>query len=174
MSSASVPCTKTVWLSWTFRKLWLCLFVFLLYFNQLKNCTCILKWPYLEHSYLRWNACKRHQTVFKKLKSLRSPDNSLSLCLAISHLFPCLFWLFVITVIVILCLISWRFPCLLLPLFVSPKPLMLSVVNGLASCFKAAIAECKFWLLRFIYILVSWSLLYIWVVAMGWHNVNKK
>ncbi|KAG7520248.1 hypothetical protein JOB18_025818 [Solea senegalensis] len=34
--------------------------------------------------------------------------------------------------------------CLLLPLFVSPEPLMLSVVNGLASCFKAAIAECKF------------------------------
>lgn len=35
-------------------------------------------------------------------------------------------------------------PRLSLPLFVSPNPLMLSVVNGLASCFKAAKAECKF------------------------------
>lgn len=65
-------------------------------------------------------------------------------------------------------------PSPFIPSFCVSEALMLSVVNGLASCFKAAIAECKFWLLRFIYILVSWSLLYIWVVAMGWHNVNKK
>lgn len=37
------------------------------------------------------------------------------------------------------------------PSFLCLKPLMLSVVNGLASRFKAAIAECTFWLLRFIY-----------------------
>lgn len=106
-------------------------------------------------------------------KKYFSPDNNLSLCLAISH------W--------VLSLIGRctphphhplpRFLMTPLPftlLFVSPKPLMLSVVNGLASCFKAAIAECKFWLLRFIYILVSWSLLYIWVVAMGMTQCKQK
>ena len=144
-----------------------------------------LKWPYLpmEHYNLHLNTCKHHQNsrppffIFFFFKSDKVPDNNLSLCLAI---FLCLLsWRAPPPhhhhhYHHHLCLVSWRFPCLLLPLFVSPKPLMLSVVNGLASRFKAAIAECKFWLLRFIYILVSWSLLYIWVVAMGWHNVNKK
>lgn len=45
--------------------------------------------------------------------------------------------------------------------FLCLKPLMLSVVNGLASCFKAAIAECKFWLLRFIYTGILKLIVYI-------------
>lgn len=49
----------------------------------------------------------------------------------------------------------------LLSPFLCLKPLMLSVVNGLASCFKAAIAECKFWLLRFIYTGILKLIVYI-------------
>lgn len=49
----------------------------------------------------------------------------------------------------------------LLSNFMCLKPSMLSVVNGLASCFKAEIAECKFWLLRFIYTGILKLIVYI-------------
>lgn len=127
----------------------------------------------MEHYNLHLNTCKHHQAhgLFK------NPKNSLNLLTRTCHsVLPSPIHSCLLPDNKLLITFS-SFPGDSLAFyslfFVSSKPLMLSVVNGLASCFKAAIAECKFWLLRFIYILVSWSLLYIWVVAMGWHNVNK-
>lgn len=83
-----------------------------------------LKWPYLHYN-LHSDTCN-HSSPFLEIKSehltwtchsvLPSPAD---FCLwQAPHHHPCL--------------VSWRFPCLLLPFCVS-KPLMLSVVNGLAS-----------------------------------------
>lgn len=102
--------------------------------------------------------CKHHQSsqtpparlgFYKKKRKSKKVFESLSLCLlAISHQFPRLSLSpdnkLLITVIISASFSlddSLAFYSLF---FVSPKPLMLSVVNGLASRFKAAIAECKF------------------------------
>lgn len=70
-TSAFIRCTQTVWLSWTFRKLWLfiLLFYFILFsssFNQMKKTVLAYKkWPY-EHYNL-------HLTTLANIVKLMSP-----------------------------------------------------------------------------------------------------